>query len=664
MRVIGGARTPVASLLRRASARVSTGRDCGDCVCGIAGAVGRHGADRTLLDAMRRCIEHRGPDGSGTWIDPSGGAGLAHQRLAVLGLGPEGAQPMASSSGRYLLVHNGEIYNHLELREQLHAAGHAPAWRGASDTETLLAAIDAWGIDRLLPRTVGMFALALWDRERRILTLARDRLGEKPLSYVVHDGTLAFASQPSALLRLPGHRPDIDPDALASLLRHGHVTGARGIHRGIRKLAPGTLLRVDPTDPTAAEPETWWSFADVAAAGVADPLPGEGPAIVDTIDAVEAVVRAAVRSQRISDVPLGAFLSGGVDSSLVVALLQAESSRRVQTFTIGFREDSHDEAPHARAVADHLATDHTELLLSERDALDLVPDLPGVYDEPFADTSQLPTLLVSRLARGSVTVALSGDGGDELFGGYTRYRQLERFAAWPRAVPLAGAVIGALSGHHRRRDLSLAVLRGPAATYRALLSVDDLRTERLVPSASGGGAEAAARAWDAAVGLGGVTARAMALDTVGELPDGILHKVDRASMSVALETRLPLLDHRVVATAWRVPPELRVRDGVGKWVLRQVLDRYVPPALTQRPKQGFSAPVGRWLRGSLRPWAEDLLSPASVAADGLLDVAAVRSLWQQHLAGRSDHGSTLWPILMFLAWQASPASRGIEEVRA
>jgi asparagine synthase (glutamine-hydrolysing) len=618
-----------------------------------------------MLDAMRRCIEHRGPDGSGTWIDPSGAAGLAHQRLAVLGLGPEGAQPMTSPSGRYVLIHNGEIYDHLDLRERLQTEGHAPAWRGASDTETLLAAFDAWGIEAVLPRTVGMFAIAVWDRETRILTLARDRIGEKPLSYAVHDGTLVFASQPSALLRVPGHRPDVDPDALASLLRHGHVTGPRGIHRGIRKLPPGTLLRVDPDDPSAAVPEQWWSFADVAAAGVADPLPGEGPAIVDTVAAVEEAVRTAVRSQRISDVPLGAFLSGGVDSSLVVALLQAESSQPVRTFTIGFREDSHDEAPHARAVAAHLGTDHTELLLSEQDALDLVPDLPGVYDEPFADTSQLPTLLVSRLARASVTVALSGDGGDELFGGYTRYRQLERFTAWPPFVPAAGAAVGALTRHRRRRDLSLAVLRGPAATYRALLSVDDLRTERFVPGADPrGSAAAVALAWEEAAGLGGVTARAMALDTVGELPDGILHKVDRASMSVALETRLPLLDHRVVATAWRVPATLRVRDDVGKWVLRQVLDRHVPPELTARPKQGFSAPVGRWLRGALRPWAEDLLSPAALRTDGLLDVSAVRGLWQEHLDGPFDRGSTLWPILMFLAWRTSPASRGIAEVHA
>lgn len=618
-----------------------------------------------MLDAMRRCTEHRGPDGSGTWIDPSGDAGLAHQRLAVLGLGPEGAQPMTSPSGRYELVHNGEIYDHLELRERLGTEGRAPTWHGASDTETLLAAIDAWGIEHVLPRTVGMFALALWDRETRILTLARDRIGEKPLSYAVHDGTLVFASQPSALLRVPGHCPDVDPDALASLLRHGHVTGPRGIHRGIRKLPPGTLLRVDPSDPASAEPQAWWSFAAVAAAGVADPLPGEGPGVVDTVDAVEEVVRQAVRSQRISDVPLGAFLSGGIDSSLVVALLQAESSSPVRTFTIGFREDSHDEAPHARAVAAHLGTDHTELLLSEQDALDLVPDLPGVYDEPFADTSQLPTLLVSRLARASVTVALSGDGGDELFGGYTRYRELERLAAWPPIVPVAGATIGALTRHRRRRDLSLAVLRGPAATYRALLSVDDLRTERFVPGADPrGSAAAVALAWEEAAGLGGVTARSMALDTVGELPDGILHKVDRAAMSVALETRLPLLDHRVIATAWRVPDALRVRDGVGKWVLRQVLDRHVPRHLTDRPKQGFSAPVGRWLRGALRPWAEDLLSPGSVAADGLLDARAVRGLWQEHLAGRFDRGSTLWPILMFLAWRASPASRGNNAVRA
>ena len=621
-------------------------------VCGIAGAVGRHGGDLALLDAMRTCIAHRGPDGDGTWTDPSGAAGLAHQRLAVLGLGPEGHQPMASPSGRYVLVHNGEIYNHLELRDRLAASGAAPAWRGSSDTETLVAALDAWGIDALLPETVGMFALAVWDREERVLTLARDRLGEKPLAYAVHDGTLAFASQPSALLRVPGLDPAVDPDALVSLLRYGHVTGPRGIHAGVRKLPPGTLLRVRPDDPSAGVPEPWWALEDVARAALADPLPAGG---TDAVDAVETVLEAAVHAQRIADVPLGAFLSGGVDSSLVVALLQTVSPDPVRTFTIGFREGSHDEAPHARAVAEHLGTDHTELILTEQDALDLVPDLPGVYDEPFADTSQLPTLLVSRLARRSVTVALSGDGGDELFSGYTRHRLLERFAAWPRVVPLAGAVVGTLTGHARRRDLSRAVLTGPAATYRALLSVDDLRTERLVAGAEGRGDLAAvARRWEELAPLGGVTERAMAMDATGYLPDDILHKVDRAAMSVALETRLPLLDHRVVATAWRLRPEHRVRDGRGKWVLREVLARHVPPALTDRPKQGFSAPVGRWLRGALRPWAEDLLSPAALRADGMLDVDAVRRVWDDHRHGRGDHGSTLWPVLMYLAWRAGP----------
>ena len=634
-------------------------------MCGIAGAVGREGADGPMLGAMSACLAHRGPDGAGTWTDPSGTAGLAHRRLAVLGLGPEGDQPMVSPSGRHVLVHNGEIYNHLELRARLEAEGAAPTWRGGSDTETLVAAIDAWGLDRLLPLTVGMFAVAVWDRQERILTLARDRLGEKPLSYGIHDGTLRFASQPSALLaafRSAGHLPDVDPDALASLLRHGHVTGPRGIHRGIQKLPPGTLLRVHADRPTQAEPETWWSFDTVARAAVADPLPGRG---TDAVDAVEASLRAAVQSQRISDVPLGAFLSGGVDSSLVVALLQAASGRPVRTFTIGFREDSHDEAVHARAVAQHLGTDHTELLLTEQDALDLVPDLPSVYDEPFADTSQLPTLLVSRLARRSVTVALSGDGGDELFGGYTRYRQLERFTAWPRVIPLAGAAVGAITRHPRRRDLSLAVLRGPAAVHRALLSVDDLRTERFVVGVDAHRSTTqVAEAWRATAGLGGDLERAMALDTVAYLPDDILHKVDRAAMSIALETRLPLLDHRVVTTAWRVPPELRVRDGVGKWVLRRILERHVPPTLTDRPKQGFSAPVGRWLRGSLRPWAEDLLGPASLAADGTLHAAPVRQVWAAHLRGREDHGSTLWPILMYLAWRQAPTGQGIAEPHA
>ena len=621
-------------------------------VCGIAGAVGRHGGDHALLDAMRTCIAHRGPDGDGTWTDPSGGAGLAHQRLAVLGLGPEGHQPMLSPSGRYVLVHNGEIYNHLELRERLAASGAAPAWRGSSDTETLVAALDAWGIDALLPETVGMFALAMWDREERMLTLARDRLGEKPLSYVVHDGTLAFASQPSALLRIPGLDPDVDPHALTSLLRYGYVTGPRGIHAGVRKLPPGTLLRVRPDDPSAGVPEAWWSLEDVALAALADPLPVGG---TDAVDVVESALEAAVRAQRIADVPLGAFLSGGVDSSLVVALLQAVSPDPVRTFTIGFREDSHDEAPHARAVAEHLGTDHTELILTEQDALDLVPDLPGVYDEPFADTSQLPTLLVSRLARRSVTVTLSGDGGDELFAGYTRYGQAEWLTRLPRFVGRGAALVYGVLGQERRRSLARTLAEGDWAVVRRLLSANPA-AERLVLDADPDAADRASRAdWELTEGLGGLTARSMALDSIRYLPDDILHKVDRAAMSVSLETRVPLLDHRLVELAWRLPMRSRVRDGQGKWVLRELLARDVPRDLFERPKAGFGIPVGRWLAGPLRPWAEDLLSPATLRTDGLLDVDRVRRIWDDHTSGRWDAGAELWPILMFQAWSHAPA---------
>jgi len=632
-------------------------------VCGIAGSVGRGAADAAVLAGMSACIAHRGPDGEGSWLDPSGPVGFAHRRLAVLGLGPEGHQPMASTSGRFVLVHNGEIYNHLELRARLEREGRAPTWQGGSDTETLLACVEAWGVDATLPRTVGMFAVALWDRSEGTLILARDRMGEKPLSYTVIGETLHFASQPSALERVPGFDRTIDPDALASLLRHGHVTGARGIHVGVRKLPPGTLLRVRVRAGQALQlegPTPWWSFLEAARASAADPFPTEDPTAA--VDEVGRSIATAVRSQQLADVPLGAFLSGGIDSSLIVALLQEQSTRPVRTFTIGFREDSHDESVHASAVARHLGTDHTSLQLTERDALDLVPDLPDVYDEPFADTSQLPTILVSRLARAHVTVALSGDGGDELFGGYRRYLDVERFGRLPRTA-VAGALVAAtLTGQRRRRDLARAILRGDAAVHRALTSVDDLHTERFLlgPRAEGdaGVAEHGA-VWTSTAMLGPAAgARAMAVDTLRYLPDDILHKVDRASMSIALETRVPLLDHRVVEAAWRVPHALRWQDGRGKWVLRQLLARHLPPTLHDRPKQGFSAPVGTWLRGALRPWAEELLAPAALADGGLLDAAVVGRVWQEHLAGRHDHGSTLWPVLMFQAWQARRADPG------
>jgi asparagine synthase (glutamine-hydrolysing) len=615
-------------------------------MCGVAGVIGRDASDRNLLDAMSRHLEHRGPDADGCWVSPSGSVGFVHRRLAVVGLGPEGEQPMASPSGRYMIVYNGEVYNHIDLRRSLGSALAEPSWRGDSDTETLLACFDAWGIRTTLERAVGMWAFAVWDRAREVLTLVRDRLGEKPRSYVQVGGTVAFASQPGAFATLPGFKARIDPDALAGLLRFGHVSGDRGIHMGVRKVPPGTMLEIR-LGGRVSEPTPYWSFMEVAQSGVDDLL-----AVSDS-EAVEAVGEAlerSVRGQMLADVPLGAFLSGGIDSSLVVATMRRVSSLPVRTFTIGFSEKRFDESGYAQAIASHLGTDHTELIVTARDALDMIPEIPAIYDEPFADPSQIPTTLVSRLARQHVTVALSGDGGDELFGGYTRYQHARLLARLPRLVGIVASALLRATDNERQRSAAEAVAQGEWSVVRRLLSGNPA-ADRLVPGSTASPNAADFRAaWEKTGRLGGVVPRFMALDTVGYLPGDILHKVDRAAMSASLETRVPLLDHRLVELAWRLPLGVKVRGREGKWVLHELLARDVPRSMFERPKSGFGVPVGAWLRGPLRPWAEDPLSAEALQADGLLNVAEVRRVWEAHLAGRWDAGHGLWPVLMFQAW--------------
>ena len=641
-------------------------------MCGIVGAVGPDAValTRTLLPG----VAHRGPDATGTWAADDGAAALGHARLAVVGLGDAGAQPMASASGRFVLSYNGEAYEHHELRRRLTAEGRAPAWRGASDTETLLAAVEAWGLERTLERTVGMFALALWDRERDELTLVRDRLGEKPLHWARARRAVAFASEPAPLAGLADVDADLDRDAVAALLRFGQVPAPRTVHAGVHRLPPGTLMRVR-ADGTVDGPHVWWSAEATARAGAADPL-DVGPE--EAVDAFANVVDRAVGAQTLSEVPLGAFLSGGVDSTAVTALLAARTDR-VRTFTVGFAEADFDEAPHAAAVAAHLGTDHTTFRVSERDVLDLVPDLPGTAGEPFADASFLPTLLLARLARRHVTVALTGDGGDELLGGYSRYARATRLDAipWPlrrlgaaalAAVPVRtwdallgargdratdpGRASAALSGHRLHALARLARSSDPALLYRDLASIA-VETEGLVvgrdPATVAAERQGVRTRW-AALGDLGATGRMMLLDQTAYLPDDVLTKVDRAAMSVALETRIPLLDHRVVELAWRLPPALRTRGGVAKWPLRAVAERAVPAALLDRPKAGFAVPLAAWLRGPLRPWAEDLLAEDALRREGLLDPVAVRRLWDEHLEGRRERHNELWPVLMLIAW--------------
>jgi asparagine synthase (glutamine-hydrolysing) len=647
-------------------------------MCGITGFYRPSGLQSDAAALARRMgdrLAHRGPDGHGEWLDSAAGIALAHRRLAIVDLSPAGHQPMHSAAGRWVLSFNGEIYNHRALRALLESQGQAPAWRGHSDTETLLAAIEAWGLDASLHKAVGMFALALWDREQRALTLARDRLGEKPLYYGVQGDTLLFGSELKALQAFPGYRGDIDRAALALLLRQGYVPSPWCIHAGMRKLPPGSLLRVADLADAEGPPQAWWSVQEVALAAAAQPLQLSDDEAVDRLDTL---LRQALAGQCVADVPLGAFLSGGIDSATVVAVMQSMADQPVRSFTIGVPEAGLDESAEARALARHLGTQHTELVLSAAEAQAVIPRLPTMFCEPFADASQIPTFLVAQMARGDVTVALSGDAGDELFGGYGRYRWAQRLAAVPLALRRSiAAALRALPAE------SWAALMTPVAPLlpvelregdradrlRKLARVLGLRTNDAVyqhlvhlwPPGAGPvtGAREHLTAFDEApAALPDFESRMMLLDLRTYLPDDILVKVDRAAMATSLETRVPLLDHRIVEFALQLPLHQKMRDGRGKWVLRQVLDRYVPRALMERPKKGFGIPIHSWLRGPLRDWGESLLDAQVLRETGLLDPGPVRQLWASHQAGSNDWGYRLWPLLMFEAWRRAQAGSG------
>ena len=646
-------------------------------MCGIAGFLtppGRLGENALtdLTQAAADSLIRRGPDDEGVWCDAETGIGLAFRRLAIIDLSQEGHQPMHSACGRYVMVYNGEIYNYRDLRRDLEAAGQA--FRGQSDSEVLLAGFAAWGFAETLERCNGMFAIALWDRRDRRLRLARDRMGQKPLYYGRLGADLGFASELKALRHHPAFEPDLNRGALALYLRHGYVPAPYCIHAGLRKLPPGTWIAVEAGSAADPEPQAYWSTAEAAEAGLADPLPDDPEAVLEQLDPL---LRDAVKRCMVSDVPLGAFLSGGIDSSTVVALMQAQSSAPVKTFSIGFREADFNEAEHAAEVAAHLGTDHTALTLTEPEAQAVIPDLPRIYDEPFADVSQIPTFLVSRLARERVTVSLSGDGGDELFGGYTRYLlagRLERLIA--RAPgPLRRLAAGAVqalpveawdglcrgaarllparhrygqAGHKLHKLARVAAADDNAEMYRRLVSLWQRPGEILPGAVEPATLDSRPGDWPA---LGGFTDQMFLLDSLGYLPDDILVKLDRASMAVGLEGRVPFLDHRLVAFSWRVPRALKLREGRGKWLLRRLLARYLPEPLFERPKMGFGVPIGAWLRGDLRDWAEDLLSERSLAEGGVFAPAAVRRTWAQHLAGRYNWQYQLWAVLMLEAWR-------------
>ena len=657
-------------------------------MCGFVGFLGGLAADgpqgdEATLTRMADRIAKRGPDGVGYWSDADQRVGFGHRRLSIVDLSPAGHQPMVSSSGRYVIAFNGEIYNHLDCRAALamsvKGAMAGAGWRGHSDTETLLAGFDAWGIQGTVERCVGMFAFAVWDKQTRTLTLGRDRLGEKPLYYgwqgQGQGATFLFGSELKALKAHPAFTAGIDRNALCLLMRHNYIPAPHSIYQGIAKLEPGCLLTVSLAQP---EPVVlrYWSAAAVAVAGCAAPFAGTPE---QAVDALEVLLKSAVQQQMMADVPLGAFLSGGIDSSTIVALMQAQSARPVKTFTIGFNEAGYNEAVHAKAVAAHLGTEHTELYVTPQQALDVIPRLPSLYCEPFSDSSQIPTFLVSQLARQQVTVSLSGDAGDELFCGYNRYLMANRLWNKLSRVPAGGRRLAA-RGLQALSPARWNALLGPVqgllpSTLRQANLGDKLHKAAGVLAASSVDALylGLVSHWDdpASVVIGGTEPptlltgnapqlrglddiqRMMALDTLTYLPDDILVKVDRAGMGVSLEGRVPFLDHRVVEFAWSLPQSMKLRDGVGKWALRQVLYRHVPKALIERPKMGFGVPIGDWLRGPLKDWAESLLDEARLQREGYFHPAPIRQKWTEHLSGARNWQYHLWDVLMFQAWLES-----------
>lgn len=643
-------------------------------MCGISGFYDPTGfgpdEGKIAVLAMRDKLDHRGPDDAGYWLDPEAGIAFGHRRLSIVDLSSSGQQPMVSMSGRYVLLFNGEIYNHLELRRELETDRHI-AWRSQSDTESLLAAAEVWGLERALKACVGMFAVALWDRENRTLSLARDRMGEKPLYYGWQGGNLLFGSELKALRAHYAFESEVNEDALPLYLRHGYIPAPWCVWKNIQKLLPGTWITFPAHGDLDVQPRPYWSFYEAALQGQAAPFNRSDK---EAIDALETALSAAVSGQMMADVPLGAFLSGGIDSSTVVALMQAQSSQRVKTFTIGFAESGYNEAIHAKAVASHLGTDHAELYVTAEQARGVIPNLSSIYDEPFGDSSAIPTYLVSQLARQKVTVSLSGDGGDELFGGYGRYfnSTAERIWKFGNSAPtiarnlVAGALRSKLPLYadamlHKLTEVAgrptvsslaarctltahLLQCRTHQEYYRTITSQwNPTPTQPSVPLAYG------LSDWQQAQIMNSVE-RMMAQDSVTYLPDDILMKVDRAAMAVSLESRVPLLDHRVVELAWRTPYHQKVRNGQSKWLLRQVLYRHVPRHLMDRPKMGFGVPIDHWLRGPLRDWGEDLLSTRRLEEGGFLDCKAVRRRWHEHQTGRRNWRDSVWGVLMWQAW--------------
>jgi len=638
-------------------------------LCGITGFWGKCAQANQVARAMASRIAHRGPDSSGEWLDEEAGIALAHRRLAIIDLSEAGHQPMLSRDGRYVLTYNGEIYNHQDIRAEIEAADGPQNWRGHSDTETLLAAISRFGLQGALERCNGMFAFALWDRQLRLLHLARDRMGEKPLYYGHQKLSFLFGSELKALTAHPDWQGVVDRNALTLFLRHNAVPAPYSIYQNLKKLPAAHYVTISAGGAEVSDPVCYWSLEAAVARGQAALLQGSPEALTDQL---EALLKDAIGLRMAADVPLGAFLSGGIDSSTVVALMQAQSSRPVRTFSIGFDEAGYNEAQHAKVVAAHLGTEHTELYVRPDDALALISRLPEIWDEPFADSSQLPTLLVSQMARQHVTVSLSGDGGDELFCGYGRYAVGQRIWGKLSMVPRPlRAAAGAALSHmpvqalQKVNDLLPKRLRQPASGdrllklakvlgypdgagfYRSLVSHHNDPASVVID-----GGEPPTVLTDRALWpeVSDFREQMMYLDAKTYLPDDILTKVDRASMAVSLEARVPLLDHRVVEFAYALPLAMKLREGQSKWLLRQVLYRHVPRQIIDRPKMGFGVPIEHWLRGQLRDWGEALLSEKRLHDDGYFDPAPIRRMWEEHQSGKRRWHYYLWDVLMFQAW--------------
>lgn len=653
-------------------------------MCGIAGLLAPPKYFTSdIQDVVRNMASqmfHRGPDDGRQWLDPVSGIALAHRRLAILDLSDAGGQPMTSHCGRYVLVFNGEIYNHEAIRRELESEGcplTSVGWRGHSDTETLLTAIFFWGLERTLHKSVGMFAFVLWDKKNRELYFARDRVGEKPLYYGLHKGVLLFSSELKALRTYPGFHGEVDRNALSLLLRRNVIPAPHTIYRGIFKLPPGSWLKLNLADVVKGRlpiPQSYWTAAKVAAAGQDNLFHGD---FLDASDELERLLKQSISGQMLADVPLGAFLSGGVDSSTVTALMQAQSAKPVKTFTIGFHESDYNEAEYARSVASYLGTEHTSIFVTPKQALDVIPKLPILYDEPFADASQIPTFLVSELARRKVTVCLSGDGGDELFGGYNRYiigGKLGRKLGWVPHILRAriAAIIKStppalwnarfdrfrsilpknwgvrMPGDKLHKLAEVLSVTSPNEIYNQLVSQWPNSDNVVIGSKEHAYLNLSDH--NCASLLPDLEHQMMCLDMTTYLPDDVLVKVDRAAMGVSLETRAPMLDHRIVEFAWTLPLQMKIQGSKGKLILREVLDRYVPRALIDRPKTGFGVPIDSWLRGPLKHWAEELLESSHLKNQGFFEAKLIRMKWEEHLSGKRNWSNQLWSVLMFQAW--------------